>query len=501
MAQSVNFCDIELEEELGKDNYSIVNKAEWEYRTIAVKQYCKIGIVSKENLKEAYSKLLCVNHENILKFYGTSVSLSNCPSLLMEYADCGSLHEQIYGTGIQKYTTNTALNWMYQCAQGLAFLHAIPIFHCNLKPTNLFLTNNLRQLKIGELAINPEGWEKRGSIAYMAPEGLHNLLHKEKYDVYSFGMVLWEVLTRRKLFYRYDFLLNFLPFRCMCIMSGYHPSLTHLPEDLPSGNIRSMIECYWDNDPQKRPNMETVAKEIENCISSITDSNFTFNIKDMLLCQIIGYGSFGTVYKAQKLGVTYAAKRFHEQNDYVKKSIENEVKYLSEANHRNIIKFFGTMVNNEFKTIIIMEFADCGTLYDYIHQEGEEKKEMKSYTMSAALDLMRQLALGIEYLHAMPKPIIHRDIKTKNLLLANNYRTLKIADFGTVREKATMMTQSVGTAEYMAPEVANGKNYTEMSDVYSFGIVLWEAMSQKKPFYHLGNHTSLAIINVVSQGQ
>jgi len=65
------------------------------------------------------------------------------------------------------------------------------------------------------------------------------------------------------------------------------------------------------------------------------------------------------------------------------------VKYLSRAAHENIVKLFGTMENTDSKTMIVMEFADCGTLYNYLHQEGEEKR---NYTYLAALNWMLQLA-------------------------------------------------------------------------------------------------------------
>ncbi|KAL7742131.1 hypothetical protein ACLKA6_018373 [Drosophila palustris] len=395
---------------------------------------------------------------------------------------------------------------MYQCARGLEFLHAmqpLPIVHYNLKPTNLFLTNNLRQLKIGELAIKPEQLRKRSSIAYMAPEGVHNQLHRDKYDVYSFGMVFWEVLTRRKPFcWLYEYLtLIFLKLGIMCIRSCCRPSFDQLPEDLSSSNIGSLIECCWDYDPQKRPNMEKVAIDIQNCMRTLMDSNITFEISDMELGEAIGNGSYGVVFKGQRLGISYAVKQFHLQLKDAKKDIEKEVKYLSQVDHRNIIKLFGTMVSEELKTtMIVMEFADCGTLYNYLHKYGEGKR---SYSIEETRNWMYQLAQGIEYLHDLkPRPIIHRDIKTKNLLLTNNYQTLKIADFGTVTEQATIMTASiVGTPEYMAPEVLKGRKYTTKIDVYSFGIVLWEVMSQKKPFYHLGNNEPLAIMNLISKGE
>ncbi|KAH8397360.1 hypothetical protein KR215_000749, partial [Drosophila sulfurigaster] len=97
---------------------------------------------------------------------------------------------------------------------------------------------------------------------------------------------------------------------------------------------------------------------------------------------------------------------------------------------------------------------------------------------------------GIEYLRN--KSIVHRDLKTLNLLLFNGYHTLKICDFGTVKELVTINTEVVGYMLYMAPENFNGK-YTEKCDVFSFGIIFWEVMSRKMPFYEFNNLHPLAI--------
>ncbi|XP_032595485.1 putative mitogen-activated protein kinase kinase kinase 7-like isoform X4 [Drosophila grimshawi] len=100
---------------------------------------------------------------------------------------------------------------------------------------------------------------------------------------------------------------------------------------------------------------------------------------------------------------------------------------------------------------------------------------------------MLQLAEAVAYMHGLSPPVIHRDLKPQNLLLTNNYRTLKICDFGTLRELASTMTNGIGTASYIAPEVIKGKKYTERCDVYGFAIILWQVFSQKDPYSHFEN--------------
>lgn len=94
-----------------------------------------------------------------------------------------------------------------------------------------------------------------------------------------------------------------------------------------------------------------------------------------------------------------------------------------------------------------MEYAEGGSLYNVLHNSPRI-----SYTASHAMSWAMQCAEGVAYLHAMrPKPLIHRDLKPPNLLLVDQGRVLKICDFGTVTDKATLMTNNMGSAAWMAP--------------------------------------------------
>ncbi|XP_033149701.1 mitogen-activated protein kinase kinase kinase 7 [Drosophila busckii] len=125
---------------------------------------------------------------------------------------------------------------------------------------------------------------------------------------------------------------------------------------------------------------------------------------------------------------------------------------------------------------LIMEYAENGSLDAYIHTSGLVLK------FENLLNLMRQCVKGLAYLHGRDPIIMHRDVKPANMVLTSNYRKLKICDFGLVKSVASTNTVNIGSAVYTAPEIYNTKKYDEMCDVYSFGVMFWEVMSQRKPF-------------------
>lgn len=128
-----------------------------------------------------------------------------------------------------------------------------------------------------------------------------------------------------------------------------------------------------------------------------------------------------------------------------------------------------------------MEFADNGSLYTALH-----RNRRLSYDLRHAVCWAQQCARGVAYLHSMrPKPLIHRDLKSPNLLLFGGGAQLKICDFGTVTDKATLMTNNKGSAAWMAPEVFEGSRYTERCDVYSWAVIFWEMLARQQPFENI----------------
>ncbi|XP_015595655.1 mitogen-activated protein kinase kinase kinase 7 isoform X2 [Cephus cinctus] len=208
--------------------------------------------------------------------------------------------------------------------------------------------------------------------------------------------------------------------------------------------------------------------------------------------EVVGKGSFGVVWKGRWRGRYVAVKHINSEGE--KKAFTVEVRQLSRVIHPNIVKLYGACTKNP--VCLVMEYAEGGSLYNVLHCNPQPH-----YTAGHAMSWALQCARGVAYLHNMkPKPLIHRDLKPPNLLLILGGQTLKICDFGTACDLNTYMTNNKGSAAWMAPEVFEGSRYTEKCDVFSWGVILWEILSRRKPFDDIGG-SAYRIMWAVHMGQ
>ncbi|KAM4625213.1 mitogen-activated protein kinase kinase kinase 7-like isoform 2-T2 [Polymixia lowei] len=213
--------------------------------------------------------------------------------------------------------------------------------------------------------------------------------------------------------------------------------------------------------------------------------------EDIEVEEVVGRGTFGVVFKAKWKGKDVAIKTIESENE--RKAFLVELRQLSRVNHPNIVKLYGSCDN---PVCLVMEYAEGGSLYNVLH--GAEP--LPQYTASHAMSWCLQCAQGVAYLHAMkPKALIHRDLKPPNLLLVAGGTVLKICDFGTACDIQTHMTNNKGSAAWMAPEVFEGSNYSEKCDVFSWGIILWEVITRRKPFDEIGG-SAFCIMWAVHRG-
>ncbi|XP_075649710.1 wall-associated receptor kinase-like 22 [Castanea sativa] len=212
------------------------------------------------------------------------------------------------------------------------------------------------------------------------------------------------------------------------------------------------------------------SKELENAIDRFNEN------------RILGKGGQGTVYKGMLIdGRIVAVKKCNTVDEGNLEQFVNEIIILSQINHRNVVKLLGYCLETEVP-LLFYEYIPNGTLFQYLCRKNEQ---FPLLTWDMRLRIATEVAGDLSYLHSAASLFIyHRDIKSSNILLDDKYRT-KVVDFGTSRSVAidqTHLTTLVyGTFGYLDPEYFQTSQFTDKSNVYSFGVVLVELLTGEKP--------------------
>lgn len=215
----------------------------------------------------------------------------------------------------------------------------------------------------------------------------------------------------------------------------------------------------------------------------------------------IGAGGFGEVYKCKWNDSMVAVKTLQKIEDddpqAVMAEFMVEMKLMSKLKHGNIVSFLSASIAAP-KLAIILEFMSGGSLYRAIHRR--RRNNLGPFPMLKSLWIAYGIAKGMTYLHSQVPVIIHRDLKSPNILLGNNVREVKITDFGLsrLRVRTYVNTGPGGTPEWMAPELLRQDPFEEQSDVYSFGVILWELVMCEKPWKD--DHPMQIVFKVGSRG-
>ncbi|EAR90768.2 tyrosine kinase domain protein (macronuclear) [Tetrahymena thermophila SB210] len=220
------------------------------------------------------------------------------------------------------------------------------------------------------------------------------------------------------------------------------------------------------------------SEKFKDVKSRTFQSNLEIKFSDLEIQNKITEGGYGIIYKAKWREIVVAVKKFKIDYNNQQQIVEfvNECNAMEALRHPNIVLFLGacTEIPN---FSIVMEYCQRGSLWSLLQNQSvpltwEDRRKI-------ALDI----AKGVFFLHSSKPPIIHRDLKSLNVLVDDNFRC-KLTDFGWTRVKPqdNYMTNKIGTYQWMAPEVIKAFYYTEKADVFSYSIILWEIASREPPY-------------------
>ncbi|XP_006898968.1 PREDICTED: serine/threonine-protein kinase A-Raf isoform X2 [Elephantulus edwardii] len=269
-----------------------------------------------------------------------------------------------------------------------------------------------------------------------------------------------------------------------------NPSLANMSSGRKSPHSKSPSE------QRERKSFGDDKKKVKNL--GYRDSGYYWEVppSEVQLLKRIGTGSFGTVFRGRWHGdVAVKVLKVTQPTAEQAQAFKNEMQVLRKTRHVNILLFMGFMTRPGFA--IITQWCEGSSLYHHLHVADTR------FDMVQLIDVARQTAQGMDYLHA--KNIIHRDLKSNSIFLHEGL-TVKIGDFGlaTVKTRwsgAQPLEQPSGSVLWMAAEVIRMQDpnpYSFQSDVYAYGVVLYELMTGSLPYSHIGSRDQ--IIFMVGRG-
>ncbi|OQR85860.1 protein kinase [Achlya hypogyna] len=219
--------------------------------------------------------------------------------------------------------------------------------------------------------------------------------------------------------------------------------------------------------------------------------------------KVLSQGAFGEVWLGTYRGTTVAIKKLlpgrnspREVQDFV-----NEILLMTSFNSPYIVSCIGVSWYRRSDMMLLVEFMDQGDLRTML-----DNTPTSAFTVNSKLTIASAIAQGLVYLHSLETPVIHRDMKSRNVLLDSEMHT-KLTDFGVSREiTSETMTIGIGTYRWMAPEILTDNHYSEAADIYSFGVILSELDTHQLPYSDQKNSkgnpiTDTTILGLVMHGK
>nr|CCA19358.1 protein kinase putative [Albugo laibachii Nc14] len=274
----------------------------------------------------------------------------------------------------------------------------------------------------------------------------------------------------------------------------------------PRGNmtmLQSTKSPFSELDTTSRTFMDSGKSDIPSSIHSngMCTSFFThpilqsrqISMENIAFVQLISRGAYGEIWQCQYQNQYIAVKRLLQNKTHTLQEAQEfiaEIQLTASLHHPNIVTFIGVAYTTLEKLCMVLEFCARGDVQTYL--QAHESPNWTSHKREMALGV----AKALEYLHSFSPPILHRDIKAKNVLLSDQMH-VKVIDFGISKHMHNAMTAGIGTPYWTAPENLQGSEYSESSDMYSFGVFLSEVDTCRTPYVDLKSDMELGPVQIL----
>ena len=460
----IDFDDVVSEQKIGE---SIFGEELWvgqfQNNSVLIKLHSPEKLPLRDFLHEA-EVLKTLDNPYITRFNGLC-SKGDVIFMVLDLVKHSTLLQYLQNTDVP-LNHGTILEMSMQVANGLSYLHKQGIIHRNLSASRIMVSNEMicqisnfqyALLRKQGLALSKEN--KALNVRWMAVEVLSNNTYSKMSDVWSYGVFLYELATWGQTPYP-DLTLQSVLEK---VLDGYRMLA---PPVCPIGLYDIMVQC-WKENPYERPIIDHVRKNIE--ILLLQDKKWKTDEKEVIKNYRLGAGRFGEVWSSDWKNIQVAVKYHKPENS----SLEHflwEAEIMKTLEHPHIIKLHAVGKLTEISFIVI-EAMDQN-LITILRQENNGLKLADSLLMSL------QIVSGMIYLQR--QGIIHRDLAARSILVANE-NFCKVSDFSDaiLHGRACTPTQRNKRLpiRWTSPESALTKHFTMKSDIWSFGVLLHEMLT------------------------
>ncbi|KAF5784356.1 putative protein kinase RLK-Pelle-LRR-I-1 family [Helianthus annuus] len=512
------------------EHYDKENPSSKRHKTVLIKRYPPSGnkfFGEKEFLTEIEILSGGIKHPNIVNLLGFCFEESEM--ILVNQED-----EALYlGEYLGNFKDKRVLTWEKRLKICIDVAHALKYIHYEMEDQKTIIHRDIRSYHIGldenlEAKIVSFRWsvflppnqedealylDWIGGDNYIDPEYKKTDKVKRESDVYGFGVVLFEILCGRLAFDPIYLKESDIGLAHVARQSFSTRSLEEMIDPLikeeigenkfvlnrgpNKDSLHTFIsiahQCVAETQDQ-RPTMKVVVKELEKALffQNNNKDNPKMSLEDIKRVtqnfhddNFIGGGGFGKVYKGNLQDgdgfKTIVAKRLDTRFGQGEQQFFSELQILLDYKHENVVRLVGYCDENDEK-VLIYEYLSRGSLDRYLNDT--------SLTWVKRLNICIDVARALDFLHrgvGKQAKVIHRDIKTENILLNNDWKA-KLADFGLSlicsinQETDYIIDHACGTKGYVDPLYRQSGFLTIESDIYSFGVVLFEILCGRSTF-------------------